>query len=123
MPFRDLVHRVPRQGRRLQLFKFALVCSCLVSASLADAQEPGNAGRGFAYAQGQCSGCHAVQTGQLSPRPPIATFKQIANTPGMNRMALMVWFQSPHPNMPNLILEPGDRDDIIAYIVSLRDTK
>ena len=71
----------------------------------------------------QCSGCHAVQAGQLSPRPPIATFKQIANTPGMNRMALMVWFQSPHPNMPNLSLAPGDRDDVIAYIVSLRDTK
>jgi hypothetical protein len=35
----------------------------------------------------------------------------------------MVWFQSPHPNMPNLILEPGARDDVIAYIVSLRDTK
>ena len=41
----------------------------------------------------------------------------------MNRMALIVWFQSPHPNMPNLILEPGDRDDVIAYIVSLRDSK
>ena len=123
MPFRDLVHRVPRQEGRLRLFKFALIFSCLGSASLADAQEPGNAGRGLAYAQQQCSGCHAVQEGQLSPRPPIATFKQIANTPGMNRMALVVWFQSPHPNMPNLILAPGDRDDVIAYIVSLRDTK
>ena len=122
MPFRDLVHRVPRRDGRLRLFKFALTFSCLVSASLADAQEPGNAGRGLAYAQQQCSGCHAVQAGQLSPRPPIATFEQIANTPGMNRMALMV-LQSPHPNMPNLILAPGDRDDVITYIVSLRDTK
>jgi hypothetical protein len=40
----------------------------------------------------------------------------------MSRMALTVWFQSPHPNMPNLILEPGTRDDVIAYILSLRDT-
>ena len=38
-------------------------------------------------------------------------------------MALTVWFQSPHSNMPNLILEPSDRDDVIAYILSLRDTK
>ena len=30
------------------------------------------------------------------------------------------WFQSPHPNMPNLILEPGDQGDVIAYIVSRR---
>jgi hypothetical protein len=65
-----------------------------------------------------------VQAGQsVSPPPAIATFKQIANTAGMTRMALTVWFQSPHPNMPNLILEPGDRDDVIAYILSLRDTK
>jgi hypothetical protein len=35
----------------------------------------------------------------------------------------MVWFQSPHPNMPNLILDPRDRDDVIAHIVSLRDKK
>jgi hypothetical protein len=25
--------------------------------------------------------------------------------------------------MPNLILDPADRDDVIAYIVSLRDTR
>ena len=38
-------------------------------------------------------------------------------------MALTVWFQSPHTNMPNLILEPAARDDVIAYIVSLGETK
>jgi hypothetical protein len=38
-------------------------------------------------------------------------------------MALTVWFQSPHPSMPNLILEPGARDDVITYILSLRETK
>ena len=108
----------------MRLFKFACLCSCLVSASLANAQQLGDAGRGLAYAQRQCSGCHAVQAGQLgSPRPAIATFKQIANTPGMTRTALTVWFQSPHSNMPNLIVEPGDREDVIAYILSLRDTK
>ena len=123
MPFRDLVHRVPRQVGPLRLFKLALVCSCLVSASLANAQQLGDAGRGLAYAQRHCSGCHAVQAGQLASPLPAATFNQIANTPGMTRMALTVWFQSPHPNMPNLILEPGARDDVIAYIVSLRDMK
>ena len=124
MSFRDLVHRLPRQDGPLQLFKFAFVCFCLVSASLANGQQLGDAGRGLAYAQRHCSGCHAVQAGQLvSPVPAIATFKPIANTPGMTRMALTVWFQSPHPNMPNLVLEPSARDDVIAYIVSLQDTK
>jgi hypothetical protein len=32
-----------------------------------------------------------------------------------------VWLQTSHPNMPNLIVPPEDRDDVIAYILSLRD--
>ena len=51
----------------------------------------------------------------------VATFKAIANTPGMTPTALAVWFQTSHPTMPNFILAPEDRDDVIAYIVSLRD--
>ena len=44
--------------------------------------------------------------------------------PGMNERALIVWFQSSdHETMPNLILAPGDLDDVVAYIVSLRARK
>lgn len=108
----------------MQLFKLAAICSCLLGTSLANAQQTGDERRGLIYAQRQCSNCHAVQAGQArSPLAGLATFKEIANTPGMTPMALVVWFQSPHPNMPNLILDPADRDDVIAYIVSLRDRK
>jgi cytochrome c2 len=124
MPFQDSDHAKLGQKPTRRFFKLAAICLCLLGASLANAQQVGDAKRGLIYAQRQCSNCHAVQTGQAqSPVPAIATFKQIANTPGMTPMALMVWFQSPHPNMPNLILDPADRDDVIAYIVSLRDTK
>jgi mono/diheme cytochrome c family protein len=88
---------------------------------MAHAQQTGDAGRGLAFAQRQCASCHAVQAGQTrSPLAGVATFTEIANTPGMTALALGVWFQSPHPNMPNLILDPQDRDDVIAYIESLR---
>ena len=108
----------------MQISKLAIICLWFLGASLASAQEIGDAKRGLTYAQQQCSGCHAVLAGQeMSPRRGIATFIDIANTPGMTAMALMVWFQSPHPNMPNLILDPRDRDDVIAHIVSLRDKK
>ena len=30
------------------------------------------------------------------------------------------WLETPHKPMPNLILKLEDRDDLIAYIVSLR---
>jgi len=91
---------------------------------MAHAQQTGDAGRGLAFAQRQCAGCHAVQAGQTrSPLAGVATFTEIANTPGMTALALGVWFQSPHPNMPNLILDPQDRDDVIAHIESLRARK
>lgn len=91
-------------------------------ATSAMAQE-GDPRRGLAYAQQNCSGCHAVDSSQRSPVSGIATFKEIANVAGMTALALSVWFQSPHPNMPNLILAPSDRDDVIAYITSLREAR
>ena len=47
----------------------------------------------------------------------------IANTKGMTGRALTVWLQTSHPNMPNLIVAAEDRDDLIAYILSLRDKR
>jgi mono/diheme cytochrome c family protein len=88
----------------------------------ASAEELGDAERGRAYAQRVCAECHAVLPSELiSPSPGVATFKVIANTPGMMPTALEVWFQTSHPTMPNLIIAPEDRDDVIAYILSLRD--
>ncbi len=58
-----------------------------------------------------------------SPRQGLATFKTIANTPGMTETAILVWLQTPHPTMPNLMIETGDRDDVIAYIASLKEPR
>jgi mono/diheme cytochrome c family protein len=110
-----------RQKRMMELVKVAAICSCLLGASPAGAQPTGDARQGLIYAQQNCSDCHAIIGGRR--RAGIATFKEIADTPGMTRAALIVWFQTPHPNMPNLILAPSDRDDVIAYILSLRDRK
>lgn len=100
--------------------KIAAICSFLAVVWPAGAQEIGDPGRGFTYAQRQCSDCHAAAGERLAG---IATFEEIANTRGMTRMALTVWFQTPHPNMPNLILDRRDREDVVAYILSLRDGK
>jgi hypothetical protein len=52
--------------------------------------------------------------------PGPATFETIANTPGMTALALSVWLTTPHREMPHLILSAQEREDIIAYITSLR---
>jgi mono/diheme cytochrome c family protein len=85
------------------------------------AQEMGDAKKGAALAQTVCSECHAVGNGESrSPNTKAPTFTSVAGTRGMSEMALRVWLQSPHPTMPNLMLGEGEKDDVIAYILSLK---
>lgn len=77
--------------------------------------------RGLAYSQSVCAACHAVETGQTrSPNPQAPPFEVIANLPGMTPTALNAWLHSPHPSMPNVIVTPDDRDDVAAYLNSLK---
>ncbi len=48
------------------------------------------------------------------------SFQDIANTPGMTGISLAVILHSVHENMPNFVLTPNERDNIIAYILSLK---
>jgi hypothetical protein len=50
-------------------------------------------------------------------RPP----SKLSPTPGMSVTALTVWSRTSHPTMPNSIIETNDMDNLIAYILSLRD--
>ena len=102
-----------------------LFAACLgsVFSISAWAQAAGDTGRGIAFALKTCASCHGVRATDLSsPMPNTVTFKEVANAPGMTGIAINVWLQTPHRSMPNLIIEPRDRADVIAYIVSLRDT-
>ena len=97
-----------------------LVQSLVVLASSAEAQT-GDPGAGAAYAQKVCAKCHAIDRTGISPELTAPPFKDVANTPGMTETALTVWLRTSHPTMPNIIVEPADMDNVIAYIVSLKD--
>ncbi len=103
----------------------AVLLTCLANPPLVCAVELGDAKRGLAYAEKTCAKCHAVERRDVfSPTMIAPTFSSIANTPGMNERALVVWLQSSdHSTMPNLILAQQDLDDMVAYIVSLREQK
>lgn len=89
-----------------------------------DALDIGDASKGLVYARKVCAQCHNVSRDDaVSPNSRAPTFRQVANTPGMSITALTVWSRSSHPTMPNLIIEPNDMDDLIAYILSLKDRK
>ena len=100
----------PPQAKRLQ--------------PIADAVDVGDAQKGLAYARRICADCHHVlRSDGQSPNRRAPTFSRIANTPGMSVTALTVWSRTVHPTMPNLVINPSDMDDLIAYILSLRDRK
>jgi tetratricopeptide (TPR) repeat protein len=95
-----------------------------VATPISDEQDIGDAGKGLSYARKVCASCHNVLRSEgVSPNSRAPTFKKIANTPGMSVTALTVWSRTSHPTMPNLIIEPNDMDDLIAYILSLRDQR
>ncbi len=101
---------------------FALIAISAAAASYAArAQEAGDPSKGLAYASRVCAQCHAVREGdELSPNPEAPSFGDIANTPGVTGISLAATLHSVHENMPNFVLAPNERDNIVAYILSLK---
>jgi mono/diheme cytochrome c family protein len=91
-------------------------------AAAAGAQDVGDVRAGENFAKRVCAECHAVAPGQVVPAaaPP---FKAIANTPGMTALALAVFLRTSHRTMPNFVIADEDRDNVIAYILSLRNKR
>jgi mono/diheme cytochrome c family protein len=85
------------------------------------AQEPGDAKAGYAFAQRNCAECHAVGRGQTeSQNQDAPSFESVARTSGMTGRALVVWLETSHPTMPNFLFSEKDRNDVVAYILSLK---
>ena len=104
-----------------------LSCASLLMAlagnpfSPAHAATLGDPEAGRIYAETHCASCHSiVPNGNTSPVPDATPFQEIANTGGITRTALIVFLRSPHPTMPNLVVEGDDADNLIEYILSLK---
>jgi mono/diheme cytochrome c family protein len=96
------------------------VLALSIAASPIHAQ--GNQQGGLAEARQVCSECHAIQKGQVpSPNSKSPTFVELANAPGMTAVALLVALTTPHAGMPMFILTTEQREDVIAYILSLKE--
>ena len=92
-------------------------------SSLSFAQSfPGSAREGHAFAMKVCSECHVVAVGQDTPATDaVPTFPNIAKNPAVTEMSLRVFLQTPHAQMPNFILSRIQTDNVISYILSLKD--
>lgn len=101
-----------------------IVAFVMLSAPVtaARAQEIGDARAGLAYAKRACAECHAVLASDTaSPLAKATPFRVFANTPGVTGTAIAVWLRTPHPSMPNLMVTGDDLENLVAYILELKD--
>ena len=112
-------NRVSSLGALAALFALA---ACTTPEEAAERELARQAARGQAYAIQNCASCHAIEAYQeASPNPDAPAFAEAARMPGMNRRALNVWLNTPHPSMPNLIVPPEQIEELSAYISTLEN--
>ena len=85
------------------------------------ARDPGNPQMGETIARESCVACHAINADKAaSPNLKAPAFARLAQMPGMTAIALRAALQTSHRKMPNLVLRERRREDVIAYILSLK---
>jgi mono/diheme cytochrome c family protein len=69
----------------------------------------------------ECVECHTIGPEQRARRLDIAPgFDEIANKPQTTAISLRAFLQQSHPTMPNFMLNQTERDNAVAYILSLK---
>jgi mono/diheme cytochrome c family protein len=98
--------------------RLALIILMLtVPAGSATAQTNGNPLVGRQTAATLCAPCHQIGETRRDGAP---SFVDIANMPSTTALSLKVFLRSSHKEMPNLIIPDSQTDDLIAYILNLR---
>lgn len=115
-----------RSGRNLQARPAIFVrLGCLLfilNAARAEAAQVGNAQQGLKLAREACAQCHVIgKSTRRSMDTTAPSFSTIANTPGMTSAALAAAFQTSHKTMPNVVIKEDDANNLIAYILNLKN--
>jgi mono/diheme cytochrome c family protein len=95
---------------------------CLTAVD-ANAQQFGSAREGRRLAHAACAQCHGVDKRGFSTNAEAPAFEDIANIPGMTSAALTVALRTSHRSMPNFVIKGRDAQNIIAYILSLKERR
>ena len=82
---------------------------------------PGDVVAGRQLAARECNACHSLSAEQRTMRIDDAPgFDEVAAKPQTTAISLRAFLQQPHPTMPNYMLTEAERDNVIAYILSLK---
>lgn len=112
---------------RFDSHRVALVAAILVAASTAAAmpslaQGSGDPSAGRQLAQTWCATCHVVDktktTGSATGAP---TFIAVARMKTSTDLGLHAFLQTSHPPMPDFQMSRMQIDDVVAYILTLKD--
>ena len=103
---------------------WSVLAGMAITVGNLEAQEVGNPTQGLRLAHTLCAECHLVDKlpGQ-SPNLIAPSFEHIANTPGMNSAALTAALRTSHESMPNIIIKGSDLRGVVAYVLSLRESR
>jgi mono/diheme cytochrome c family protein len=103
------------------MVRFIIVATILTTASSAQAQV-GSAQQGLRVAREACAQCHLVDKVRgRSTNADAPTFETIAKTRGLTSAALATALQTSHRTMPNVVIKGDDANNIIVYILSLKE--
>ncbi len=120
----------PRTGAVRGIGPIAVAAALVVVAACAAPEPPaGDPANGHALAEHWCSECHRVspsdpsgmRAGHVLPPPVEAPdFAAVARRPGTDAAALERFTGELHLPMPTYRLSAAERQDIIAYILTLK---
>ncbi len=106
-------------GRAAGMFGIVLVAW---HVSPAMTQPLGDVAVGADIARTWCSNCHVIgRNATGSPSDAAPPFVTVARKPQTTSLSLRVFLQTSHSNMPNYQLTQAEMDDVIAYVLSLKE--
>jgi mono/diheme cytochrome c family protein len=82
--------------------------------------QDGDAAAGRRLAEAWCAQCHSIESATARGRGTAPAFTEIAQRASTTPLSLNAFLRSSHETMPNLIIQRGDADDVVAYILSLK---
>lgn len=82
----------------------------------------GNAASGRGFAAANCTECHATEPKPARSISPAGapSFLAVANAKTTTALGLNVFLVTPHSTMPNIMISEQDRQNVVAYIMSMR---
>lgn len=104
-----------------RIITFAVLLAASAGDGSAFAQSIGDPAAGRRLAEAWCTECHAIGPKSVEGVTRAPDFATVAKRPATTALSLNVFLRSSHDNMPNFILTRGQADDIVAYILTLKE--